>query len=402
MERKYFGKFQAIVRDIHDPWMVGRIRAEVPYPLGIGEENWSVWALPCLPPGHFEVPKEGDGVWIEFVNGDLNQPVWTGVWYSGRGTDPAYPTTAPFQAPHPKLTDFDGNPADPDEEHAKHPLDDEEHRFSHDHKTTFYTPHRRTWMSATGHHVEWNDHPGKDGYVKLADRFGRVLMMTARGITRLRSLFVPASSSAWKNLDGEYADAAHELVFADYLNDDPNQEPGQYILLKDMAGAFLKLTSTPGYENITLADFWNQYIKVNSVKDQEFIEVADKALQKIRLHAVPGEEYVELLDKAGQAVRLDVATGTVTVRDATGNFVELKDGQVTVTSNGNVTVNVPSSSNVHIGGEGGQELATKTFVQQYFNTHTHVSGAPGSPTSPPMQPAPLAPGQDITKKQKSE
>src|SRR5690606_7612167 len=137
---KFYGKYRGFCRDNNDPKMQGRIRAEVPFPLGAGRENWSTWALPCLPPGHFEVPEEGDGVWIEFEGGDPYKPIWTGVWYKGAGAN----TTAPFQSTHEALTDEDGNVVDPDQlEHAVNEVDDAEHREWHDHQNEFYTPHRR-------------------------------------------------------------------------------------------------------------------------------------------------------------------------------------------------------------------------------------------------------------------
>lgn len=40
-----------------------------------------VIAKPCFQPGFFFLPEEKDPVWIEFVCGDINHPVWTGVWY---------------------------------------------------------------------------------------------------------------------------------------------------------------------------------------------------------------------------------------------------------------------------------------------------------------------------------
>jgi len=40
-----------------------------------------VRALPCFPPGFFFVPEPGAHVWVEFAAGDINQAIWTGVWY---------------------------------------------------------------------------------------------------------------------------------------------------------------------------------------------------------------------------------------------------------------------------------------------------------------------------------
>lgn len=69
---------------------------------------------------------------------------------------------------------------------------------------------------------------------------------------------------------------------------------------------------------------------------------------------------------------------------------------------GDLHLQVDDGHHVHIGGDAGEELATKSFVQQQYNLHTHIAGSPGSPTSPPVQPAPAVPGEDVTKKLKSE
>jgi uncharacterized protein involved in type VI secretion and phage assembly len=79
----FFGKFRGIVSDIHDPLMLGRIRATVPDVLGSQDSGW---ALPAAPfggagAGFFSLPSVGSGVWIEFEHGDPDFPVWTGSWW---------------------------------------------------------------------------------------------------------------------------------------------------------------------------------------------------------------------------------------------------------------------------------------------------------------------------------
>ena len=63
----------------------------------------------------------------------------------------------------------------------------------------------------------------------------------------------------------------------------------------------------------------------------------------------------------------------------------------------NIHINVRDGQSVHIGGPGGEELATRTFVETYYNTHTHPTLG-----SVPATPAPLTPGTDLTEKAKSE
>jgi uncharacterized protein involved in type VI secretion and phage assembly len=79
---RFLGKFRGVVTDNQDPLMTGRIRAKVPDALGDIESGW---ALPCFPVGgtgmgFYGVPAKGAGVWIEFEQGDLDYPIWSGCW----------------------------------------------------------------------------------------------------------------------------------------------------------------------------------------------------------------------------------------------------------------------------------------------------------------------------------
>jgi hypothetical protein len=48
-----------------------------------------VQARPCLPFGHFYVPKVGARVWVEFEAGDRRYPLWVGIWYPVDSVPPA-------------------------------------------------------------------------------------------------------------------------------------------------------------------------------------------------------------------------------------------------------------------------------------------------------------------------
>lgn len=70
--------------DALDPLGICRIRARVPSVYGDTESSW---ALPCLPFADKKIaaeciPSVGSHVWIEFENGDLELPIWTGFFYS--------------------------------------------------------------------------------------------------------------------------------------------------------------------------------------------------------------------------------------------------------------------------------------------------------------------------------
>ncbi len=99
MSGKYYGKYRGIVTDTQDPLMTGRIRAKVPDLLG---EQESGWALPCLPfagtgMGLFALPAVGASVWIEFEQGDLDYPIWTGCWWGSSKDLPQGAASPPFK-----------------------------------------------------------------------------------------------------------------------------------------------------------------------------------------------------------------------------------------------------------------------------------------------------------------
>jgi len=86
---RHYGKFPGTVTGVDGK--TGYIKAQVPDIYGDTEE--SPWALPAVPfagkdHGFVALPEVGDGVWIEFIGGDISQPIWTGCWW-GDGELPA-------------------------------------------------------------------------------------------------------------------------------------------------------------------------------------------------------------------------------------------------------------------------------------------------------------------------
>jgi uncharacterized protein involved in type VI secretion and phage assembly len=85
LEGRYFGKYRGIVTNNDDTKNLGRVRAKVPR---LGDDLELGWALPAFAyggaaeQGFFAVPDVGAGVWIEFEEGDLSYPIWSGTWYS--------------------------------------------------------------------------------------------------------------------------------------------------------------------------------------------------------------------------------------------------------------------------------------------------------------------------------
>lgn len=101
--KKYYGKYPGVVLGNdppqNDPHR-GELLVEVhgileETPDGKSQRPIQVKAKPCFPPGFFFIPEQGDNVWVEFGAGDINNPIWTGVWYPKGKT----PNTVDTQAP---------------------------------------------------------------------------------------------------------------------------------------------------------------------------------------------------------------------------------------------------------------------------------------------------------------
>jgi uncharacterized protein involved in type VI secretion and phage assembly len=101
VERRFFGKYRAIVVDNQDPSKLGRLTLKVPSVLG--PDVVTGWATPCAPyggaadQGFLFVPDRDAGVWVEFEEGDPEFPIWVGTYWSRPGDA--------SQAPKPQNTD---------------------------------------------------------------------------------------------------------------------------------------------------------------------------------------------------------------------------------------------------------------------------------------------------------
>ncbi len=99
-QEQYFGKYRGFVVDNDDPDNRARVTLAVPSILG---DEVTLWAEPCLPfgglsdQGFFLVPEAGAQVWVEFEEGNVSKPIWTGtVWQQSADV----PTEAADRSPH--------------------------------------------------------------------------------------------------------------------------------------------------------------------------------------------------------------------------------------------------------------------------------------------------------------
>jgi hypothetical protein len=81
-EQRYYGKYRGTVVNPTTPETNGRLTATVT----VGGTPMLVVAEACTPfagasMGFYAMPQAQAGVWIEFEEGDLNRPIWTGCWW---------------------------------------------------------------------------------------------------------------------------------------------------------------------------------------------------------------------------------------------------------------------------------------------------------------------------------
>jgi hypothetical protein len=100
-DRKFPGLYKGVVVANVDPDGYGKLLVSVEDVLGSVS---AVWAEPSTPlagvaSGAYVVPLVGAGVWVQFVNGDTDRPVWTGFWRGDVGDVPTAAAAAPPGTP---------------------------------------------------------------------------------------------------------------------------------------------------------------------------------------------------------------------------------------------------------------------------------------------------------------
>lgn len=86
-DNKFFGKYRGTVTEVDSAGGMWKIKANVPKLL---DGYTTGWALPCLnfafdgALAGFPI-KNGDTVWIEFEQGNIDLPIWTGGWFTEGG-----------------------------------------------------------------------------------------------------------------------------------------------------------------------------------------------------------------------------------------------------------------------------------------------------------------------------
>lgn len=94
--QKHWGKYRGLVVDRNDPEQLGRLKVRVPSLLGDAETGWAFPVAPYAGKdlGFFFIPQVGDLVWVEFAEGELEYPLWSGCGWAKPGGQTEIPQEA--------------------------------------------------------------------------------------------------------------------------------------------------------------------------------------------------------------------------------------------------------------------------------------------------------------------
>jgi hypothetical protein len=175
LDQRYVGKYRGVVHDNADPDHRGRIQAIVPRLLGPSTPTG--WALPSAPyagpdQGLFTVPDKGAAVWVEFEEGDLSRPIWSGgFWGAPQDADVGRSDSTSRVAARPADPGGAGTtagvPVPETPQHAYPPQTP--------------APGVRILKSATGHHIVLDDRPDSER-IEIHDSRGNRVIFSKDGM----------------------------------------------------------------------------------------------------------------------------------------------------------------------------------------------------------------------------
>ena len=303
---RWFGKYRAFVRDNNDPERLGRCRLEIPAVLGTGRENWSDWASPCFPYGGnedigmFLVPEEGASVWAEFEGGDVQYPIWVGVWLA-RSDPGEQPEEAKRLCGTAKCLDCEDKA-----EHQADRSDDREHGKFHGHPD-YYCPRRKVLLKTETGHTIVADDKDEEEFLAILDRGGQmmrfecpVLLAKDRGNALPRGM--------------RQAEKGDQLDIGSEIKDQKAR-----VEITDLCRQFVRWEAWKDKEKIYVQSCDKgrgriQRILLDTTKGRERVVISGLNFrQEIIIDSTAGREYIRIRDKAGSFVFMDAVNGNITV-----------------------------------------------------------------------------------------
>jgi hypothetical protein len=81
--KRFHGLYRGVVKSTSDPQGQRRIQVSVPQ---VTASEVTDWAYPVEPAGiHMDLPVIGQGVWISYIGGDPEHPIWHGAFGKNQG-----------------------------------------------------------------------------------------------------------------------------------------------------------------------------------------------------------------------------------------------------------------------------------------------------------------------------
>ncbi|MBM4039236.1 MAG: baseplate assembly protein V [Planctomycetes bacterium] len=309
---RWFGKYRAFVRDNNDPERLGRCRLEIPAVLGKGKDHWSDWASPCFPYGGnqdigmFLVPEEGASVWAEFEGGDVQYPIWVGVWLA-RSNPGEQPEEAKRLCGDAKCLDCEDKA-----DHQANPSDHEEHGKFHGHPD-YYCPRRKVLLKTeTGHSIVADD-KDEEEFLAILDRGGQMMRFECPVLlAKDRGNALPRRT--------RQAEAGDQLDIGSDIKDQKAR-----VEITDLCRQFVRWEAWKDREKIWVQSNDKgrgriQRVLLDTTKGRERVVISGLNFrQEIIIDSTAGREHILVRDKAGSVVWMDAVNGNITV-DAK-NFV---------------------------------------------------------------------------------
>lgn len=357
--------YLAICRDNHDPARAGRIRFECPEILGEGEENWSGWAMPVLPPHYSGVPYEGELVFVGFRENNPTWPVWFGrsLFYNGDFGSEEFRAWS---------EGYYKNELPDKTEHAINVYDDLDHKKDQEHQhPPYYDPYVSLFKLWNGASLSFNEEPGENE-TALMDRLGQGVLF--RG--DVKSPKIPGKETKRRGLKGQFPG-----MFPGWKADDldPNSKTKKdtgYVVQAMLAGLHklfldLRVKEKDGEEEMELMaqdvakkhtnnllftnidrlirltrDFKGKFFKVILKVDdsEQYYTVEDDKGNKFQINTQ--SQFIKVIDKKGQHVTIDTAQNAITLQDVNGNMIKTHPSGIQITSIG--TTNINSSGPINL------------------------------------------------------
>ena len=389
--------YPAIVRDVHDPMLSGRIKVECPTVYGTGptDLDWSPWCLPAMASHLWSVPLEGDTVWIAFRMGDARYPVWLGRYntFAQASSPPEF--RAFNQGPyHDEMRDY--------VEHAPIVWDNNDHAKGHDHGAgEFWGPHVHALVFPMGAGLLVEEEPGEQ-YLRVRDRIGQYLLMEGDPI-------LPKDPHDESRIGGEY-DApalddesvlfsqeglkarlrlqARHTQFLDLRVGEFDQEEELEIRSADIAGThgssltfsnseidkrFLLNRFVPGYGQSYTAVIDPLALTTN------YQQLFDSQGQSVKINSddQSPDRYVRLQNALGELVSVEQDTKRIILQDRLGNKVVLDAEADSITAEHHTGSKATLSSNhASLTDGSGGSIAISSAAVAIVTTLATINGKP--------------------------